>query len=70
MHRHRPYLAICIKKTSKRENVKIFVGEQVHIGNINTKENSDFEIGLKVVDNEKDSGSGRWQMMGISLGPW
>jgi hypothetical protein len=35
------------KKLQKRENVKIFVGEQVHIGNNNTKINSDFEIGCK-----------------------
>jgi hypothetical protein len=25
---------------------------------------------LKVVDNKKQGGSGRWQMIGICLGPW
>jgi hypothetical protein len=35
------------KKLQKRENVKIFVGEQVHIGNNYTKLNSDFKIGCK-----------------------
>jgi hypothetical protein len=25
---------------------------------------------LKVVGNEKEGGSGRWQMIGICLGPW
>jgi hypothetical protein len=27
-------------------------------------------MSLKVVGNEKESGSGKWQMMGICLGPW
>ncbi len=47
MNRHRPCLAICIKKLQKRKNVKIFVKEQVHIGHNNKKVNSDFEIGCK-----------------------
>jgi hypothetical protein len=34
------------------------------------KKDSVPDLTLKVVTNEKQGGSGRWQMIGIGLAPW
>jgi hypothetical protein len=32
--------------------------------------NKVIKVSLKVLGNDKEGGSGRWQMIGIGLGPW